>query len=210
MLGFGFKDMERRGDPNLVPHEKDAWITADSNHGEQSRVAIDEAHKAGMHTYLLDFVRDGEPVPKGCWWQSSTSWVGWRGRNTDNTRWVTEFAQRNECNAILTDGENGLYFARPNTPGLHLPAIPINEKIVDTTGAGDVFRAGMLHGLSHHWKISDCLVFSSAAAALNCQGLGATGGLASEERILQFVQSMKEVAQLYDQADESLCANGDG
>jgi sugar/nucleoside kinase (ribokinase family) len=48
---------------------------------------------------------------------------------------------------------------------------------VDTTGAGDVFHAGFAHCLLRGETLDFTLEFSSAAAALNCTGAGARGGI---------------------------------
>jgi sulfofructose kinase len=49
--------------------------------------------------------------------------------------------------------------------------------VVDTTGAGDIFRAGFLYGLLQDWPLERQLDFSCAAAAMNCMGSGARGGI---------------------------------
>jgi sulfofructose kinase len=54
---------------------------------------------------------------------------------------------------------------------------------VDTTGAGDVFHGAFLYGLVHGWEIKEILEFSCAAAASNCEALGARGGIRSVEEI---------------------------
>jgi sulfofructose kinase len=56
-------------------------------------------------------------------------------------------------------------------------------KAVDTTGAGDVFHGAFLYGLVHGWEVKEILEFSCAAAALNCEVLGARGGIRSLEQI---------------------------
>ncbi|MGA3294455.1 MAG: PfkB family carbohydrate kinase [Candidatus Acidiferrales bacterium] len=50
---------------------------------------------------------------------------------------------------------------------------------VDTTGAGDIFHGAFLYGLVRGWQVEETLEFSCAAAALNCEGMGARGGIAS-------------------------------
>jgi sugar/nucleoside kinase (ribokinase family) len=46
-------------------------------------------------------------------------------------------------------------------------------EVVDTTGAGDVFRAGFIYGLLQHWTVPQMLRFANAAAAISCTRLGA-------------------------------------
>lgn len=64
------------------------------------------------------------------------------------------------------------------------PGFRVNA--VDTTGAGDVFHGAFLYGLVHDWHIKEILEFSCAAAALNCEALGARGGIRPLEEIRRF------------------------
>jgi len=55
--------------------------------------------------------------------------------------------------------------------------------VVDTTGAGDIFHAGVIHGLLQGWPLERQLDFGCAAAALNCMAVGARGGIRATEEI---------------------------
>jgi sulfofructose kinase len=56
---------------------------------------------------------------------------------------------------------------------IHVPAFSVHA--MDTTGAGDVFRAGFVYGLLAGWATLDVLRFANAAAAVSCTRLGAMG-----------------------------------
>jgi len=55
--------------------------------------------------------------------------------------------------------------------------------VVDTTGAGDIFRAGFIYGLLREWPLDRQLDFSCAAAAMNCMAAGARGGIKTVEAV---------------------------
>jgi len=59
--------------------------------------------------------------------------------------------------------------------------------VVDTTGAGDIFHAGFIYGLLHGWCLDKTLDFACAAAALNCTGTGARGGIRPVAHIEQLI-----------------------
>jgi sugar/nucleoside kinase (ribokinase family) len=73
--------------------------------------------------------------------------------------------------AIITRSENGaLIVTREETHAVH--AFPV-EKVVDTTGAGDLFAAGFLSGLAKGWDLIDCARLGALAAAEIIQHYGA-------------------------------------
>jgi sulfofructose kinase len=52
-------------------------------------------------------------------------------------------------------------------------------RAVDTTGSGDIFHGAFAYSLVRRWPLEQCLDFSCAAAALNCESQGARGGIAA-------------------------------
>lgn len=82
------------------------------------------------------------------------------------------------CAATL--GEEGV-LAYDGERWVYRPAFQVDA--VDTTGAGDLFHAGFIHGLLQGWELERQLDFACAAAALNCTVLGARGRIGTVEEI---------------------------
>jgi sugar/nucleoside kinase (ribokinase family) len=57
---------------------------------------------------------------------------------------------------------------------LYAPGFAVD--VVDTTGAGDVFRGGFIHAYLQGWPVDRVLRFANAAAAVSCTKLGALNG----------------------------------
>jgi sulfofructose kinase len=90
-----------------------------------------------------------------------------------------------EFSVVMTMGAEGAWLGRGDEQ-VYVKAFPVQT--VDTTGAGDAFHAGLIYGLLlQEWSLRRAGLFASALAALNCTGLGARGGLASREEVLQFL-----------------------
>jgi sulfofructose kinase len=86
---------------------------------------------------------------------------------------------------VVTLGPNGVV-ALDGDRFVHVPAFSV--PVVDTTGAGDVFRGGFIYGLLHGWPVERTLRFANAAAAVSCTRLGALNGvptLAETTRLLE-------------------------
>ena len=67
----------------------------------------------------------------------------------------------------------------------HVPAFVVDA--VDTTGAGDVFRAAFIHALLQSQSPAEILRFASAAAAISCTRAGAITGVPALEEIQQLM-----------------------
>jgi sulfofructose kinase len=69
---------------------------------------------------------------------------------------------------------------------------------VDTTGAGDIFHAGFIYGLLRTWPLQRNLDFACAAAALNCEAIGARGGIQVVEKIEALMSNTQRYPAAYD------------
>jgi sulfofructose kinase len=95
--------------------------------------------------------------------------LGLTGRN-DLAGALHELAGRHDNVLCVTMGPHGS-MAIEHGQMHYVPAFDVAA--VDTTGAGDVFRAGFIYGLLRNMPIEQTLRFANAAAALSCTRAGA-------------------------------------
>lgn len=81
---------------------------------------------------------------------------------------------------VVTLGADGALAADADTL-YRVPGVAVHA--VDTTGAGDVFRAGFLYARRQGWGVERQLRFANAAAAVSCTRAGALGGIPSRAEI---------------------------
>jgi sulfofructose kinase len=104
-----------------------------------------------------------------------------------------------------TLGEDGV-FAWDGTKFHYAAAYCV--KVVDTIGAGDLFHAGFIYGLLQGWPLQRQLEFGCAAAALNCEGLGARGGIQSVASLERLMATAGHHRNVYDLASSVAQKNG--
>ncbi len=78
--------------------------------------------------------------------------------------------------AVVTLGEKGCAGATRDGSFM-VKAYSKPGFVVDTTGAGDVFHGGYIHGLLNGWDVKRCCEFANAAAFLTCGAIGARDGI---------------------------------
>lgn len=86
----------------------------------------------------------------------------------------------------MTLGERG---ALVLCDGSYVEAPAFRVDVVDTTGAGDGFHAGFIHGLLEGMSLEESLYCANAVAAINCTALGARTALPTRARLEAFLQS---------------------
>ncbi len=100
----------------------------------------------------------------------------------------------NRPDVIITDGKNPIAWYINGWQGI--TETPTSQKIVDTTGAGDAFLAGLISKLissgypSKEQEIEDCIKFAGACGLLTCLGEGAIEQQPNYENVNKFLGSL--------------------
>ncbi len=90
--------------------------------------------------------------------------------------------------AMLTLGEDGVLLLDHGNMQ-HVPASPVRS-VVDTTGAGDAFSAGVVVGMLEGLSWVGAARLGCAAAALKISNLGARGGLPDRQSVRELIEEM--------------------
>ena len=98
-----------------------------------------------------------------------------------------------KCDVIITDGANPISWFINGVQGT--TAVINSSKILDTTGAGDAFLAGLISQLlssdypSNESEIQNCVSFASVCGLLTCLGEGAIEEQPDHSKVNEFFGS---------------------
>ena len=111
-------------------------------------------------------------------------WVDFFLPNDDQLRSLTGLADLERAAEVLRRSGVGTVVVTRGAEGALIvgadgvEAVPAFElDVVDTTGCGDAFTAGLVVGLQRGWTLSVAARLATAAAALVAQGLGSDAGI---------------------------------
>ncbi len=113
--------------------------------------------------------------------------------NSSNPLSISE-SLPNHPDVVVTDGGNALKWCIKGCAG-EMPALS-PSKVVDTTGAGDAFTAGLLHQLTmfssmnlDHETIPELMRFAAACGALVCGGAGGIAPQPTQKDVEEFLSN---------------------
>jgi len=104
----------------------------------------------------------------------------------DAKKAANQLIDRGVRNVIITLGEKGAYFANEKEK-FYTNAYDFDERVVDTTGAGDGFNAGLAVALSEDKKISKAIQFANALAGLSTTKVGTAKSMPTRTEINKLI-----------------------
>jgi 2-dehydro-3-deoxygluconokinase len=67
----------------------------------------------------------------------------------------------------------------------------LDVKVVDTTGAGDAFNGGFLHGICHDYSVDDAAILGTITAGLKVTGRGAVESLPQGKDVYELLKAIR-------------------
>jgi sugar/nucleoside kinase (ribokinase family) len=152
---------------------------------------FDAAHRAGART-LLDVVLPGDAkasmedlrsiLPSVDFFLPNDDEASHLTGEHDPGRQAAVFIEAGAETVVITRGGDGLLVRTANdTRLLTAPSV----EVVDGSGAGDAFAAGLIVGILEGWPLERSLRFASEVGALACTALGCSAGIPDREQVFR-------------------------
>lgn len=109
----------------------------------------------------------------------------------DYEKALHEFIGYGAHTAVITLGKYGACgLQKGDKKCTSIPEYPV-DKVVDTTGAGDVFHGAFLYGLLQDWDFKKNMMFANVCAGLKCRKIGGRLGMPTLKEGLEALNEWK-------------------
>jgi sulfofructose kinase len=117
------------------------------------------------------------------------------GNSTSIDEAAHNIVSRTSGTVCITLGNKGSITA---TSEERIMTNPFSVNVVDTTGAGDCFAAGFIHGYLSKWSIKSIALFANAVAAMSITEIGGHTGAPSIKEAITFLEKYNiKIPELY-------------
>jgi sugar/nucleoside kinase (ribokinase family) len=171
------------GGPETTPHLLDS-------HGIS---LLTDVHQAGIPIFV-DLLYPGRPetlellaplLPLVDWFMPNDQQLRGLTGIDDVVAAARMLLDRGVGAVAVTIGAEGALLVRRNAEPVSIP--PLRTTVVDTTGCGDSFNAGMIAGLLSGCPPEDAALLGCACGALVASGLGSDAGIVDLDGVLALI-----------------------
>ncbi len=108
---------------------------------------------------------------------------------TDVRDALVELRSRFGCGVVgITLGAKGSLLLADDGTFIETPGFDVPGGCMDTTGAGDAFRVGLIYGFLTGESVENAAVMANAVAALKCREIGARTALPDRDELASFLK----------------------
>ncbi len=166
------------------------WVNLDMSGPLPPRLQMAEmACERGIPILINDIYKADHPLlPLVDVLVISASIVRSRFAAADPLELAHDLQSAGDCDVIVTDSRANLTVLRRK--GERQTITPPAVQAIDTTGAGDIFKSGLLYGLLQDLPLPQAARWGAAAGSLMCQFAGATKTLAPLSTVEELMVSI--------------------
>lgn len=181
ILIFGYADTPKTPlSPKML--EAASFLVLDLYGGDERVDAARTARALGVPTVVSDVISEDHPVlsladvviNSAAYLRSAVPGIDVRER-------AGVLRERTGGIVVTTDGPRPVHAI--DGTGEAFCVTPSRVRALDTTGAGDAFRAGLIYGLLQRWTLRESVGIATAAGVLKVSRLGAATDVPSIEEV---------------------------
>ncbi|MDG4667183.1 PfkB family carbohydrate kinase [Mycobacterium sp. 236(2023)] len=178
------------GGPETTPHllDSDGIALLEAVHAAGKPIFVDLLHPATPATLELL----APLLPLTAWFMPNDQQLRGLTGFDDLVDAAKALLARGVGAVAVTVGDQGALLVRPDVEPARVPALPTT--VVDTTGCGDSFNAGMIAGLLSGCTPEDAALIGCASGALVASGLGSDAGIGDLADVLAAIAVSHPVA----------------
>ena len=96
------------------------------------------------------------------------------------------YQQRAHGLVVFTVGDDAVLYGRKGAPIKQFKPYPV--QVIDSAGAGDSFRAGVIYGMLQQWDDDQTIQYAAAVAGLVCASFPGVLNSPTHAEVMQFIQ----------------------
>ncbi|MDX9954291.1 MAG: carbohydrate kinase family protein [Anaerolineae bacterium] len=96
------------------------------------------------------------------------------------------YQQRAQGLVVFTVGDNAILYGRRGAPIKQFEPYQVN--VIDSAGAGDSFRAGVIYGMLQQWDDDQTIQYAAAVAGLVCASFPGVLHSPTHAEVMRFIQ----------------------
>ncbi len=155
-----------------------SYLALDLYGGDERVAATRLAREVGVTTVIGDVIwPDHAALPLTDIATNSAAYLRQTFPGVDVLQHARSLQRISRGVVITTDGPRAIHVISKEQSEFAI--LPPKVDPLDATGAGDVFRAGLIYGLLQAWPLEECVRFGAAAGALSAKQPGAASDPAS-------------------------------
>jgi len=105
----------------------------------------------------------------------------------------SEYQARAQGLVVFTAGSDAVLYARKGEPAKRFK--PYRVDAIDSAGAGDSFRAGVIYGMLKKWSDDRIIQYASAVAGMVCERFPGVLSSPSQTEVARFIQGQEKAKQ---------------